>query len=94
MKRLTRMQGNDDYYIADDLTINHDINGYTGEAIIRLAKFENIYEDLIKGQEQIPKEMEKLRSEEKTKSVRFKELMVKKMTDASIINLFKRYGLE
>ncbi len=94
MERLTRMLGNNNFYIIDDLTLNHDVNGYTGNAIIRLAKFENIYEDLIASQSQIPKELEKLRNEGKTKTVRFKELMVKKMTNANIINLFKTYGLE
>ncbi len=54
-----------------------------------MAKFENIYEDLIASQNQIPKELEKLRNEGKTKSVRFRELMVNKMTNANIIELFK-----
>ena len=94
MERLTRMLGNNDFYMVDDSTLNHDVDGYTGEAISRLAKFENIYEDLIASQSQIPKELEKLRDEGKTKSVRFRELMVKKMTNANIINLFKTYGLE
>ncbi|PKM76658.1 MAG: hypothetical protein CVU90_11255 [Firmicutes bacterium HGW-Firmicutes-15] len=94
MERLTRVLGNNDFYIVDNLTVNHDLNGYTGEAITRLAKFENIYEDLIASQIQIPKELEKLRNEGKTKTVRFRELMVNKMTNANIINLFKTYGLE
>jgi hypothetical protein len=94
VERLTRMLGNTDCYVVDDLTLNHDVNGYTGEAITKLAKFENIYEDLIASQSQIPKELEKLRNEGKTKTVRFKELMVRKMTNANIINLFKTYGLE
>jgi len=93
MDRLTRMLGNNEY-IADDLTLNHVENGYTGEAITRLAKFENIYEDLIASQNQIPKELETLRNEGKTKSVRFRELMVTKMTNTNIIDLFKTYGLK
>lgn len=93
MERLTRMLVKD-FYVVNDLTLNHDVNGYTGEAITRLAKFENIYEDLLASQIQIPKELEKLRNDGKTKSVRFKELMVQKMTNANIINLFKKYGLE
>jgi hypothetical protein len=93
MKRLTLKKGNENYTVKDS-TINHDNNGYAGEAINRLAKFENIYEDLILNQIQIPEEMERLRNEGKTKSVRFKELMVKKMTNANIIDLFKTYGLD
>jgi len=94
MERLTTMLGNNDFYLTDDSAINHVVNGYTGEAISRLAKFENIYEDLIASQNRIPKELEKLRNEDKTKSVRFRELMVEKMTNANIIDLFKRYGLD
>ena len=94
MARLTRMQDNNDFYIVDQVAINNDVNGYTGEAITRLAKFENIYEDLLASQSQIPKELEKLRNEGKTKSVRFKEPLVQKLTNGNIINLFKAYGLE
>jgi len=94
MERLTKVLGNNDHYLVDDLAIKHDVNGYTGEAIAKLAKFENIHADLIASQSQIPEELEKLRNEGKTKSVRFKELMVKKMTNATMINLFKTYGLE
>lgn len=91
MNRLTRIS--DRIFYVDDSTVQHDINGYSGEAVTKLAKFENFLEDLISSQTQIPKEMEKLRNEGKTKSVRFRELMVKKMTDANIIDLLKTYGL-
>ena len=94
MARLTRMQDNNDCYIVDQAVINNDVNGYTGEAITKLAKFENIYEHLLASQSQIPKELEKLRNEGKTKSVRFKELMVQKLMNGNTINLFKTYGLE
>lgn len=94
MERLTKLVGNRELYFTDDLTVSHDVNGYTGEAITKLAKFENIYEDLITSQSEISKQLEKLRNEEKTKTVRFRELMGKKMTDALIIELFKSYGLK
>lgn len=44
-------------------------------------------------QKQIPSELEKLRKESKTRSFRFRELMVKKMTNANILDLLKLYGL-
>lgn len=94
MERLTRMSGNSDFYMVDDLTFNHNENGYTGEPITKLAKFENMVENLIARQDKIPKELEILRNEGKTKSVRFKELMIEKMTIATVINLFKTYGLQ
>jgi hypothetical protein len=93
MERLTRMLNNE-FYIVDDDKVNCDDNGYSGEAISRLARFENVYDDLVASQNKISEELEKLRNEGKTKSVRFKELMVKKMTNSNIIILFKTYGLQ
>lgn len=89
--RLTRAF--DSKFYVDDTKVKQDVNGYSGEAINKLAKFENIYEDLLESQSKIPKELERLRNEGKTKSVTFKELMVKKMSNANMINLFKLYGL-
>jgi len=94
MERLTRVLGNHDLYVVDDLTVNHDGNGYTGAAITKLAKFENIYEDLLASQNEISKDLEKLRNEGKTKTVTFRELMVKKLNNVTIINLFQTYGLK
>jgi len=93
MERLTKTLGKKDFYIAGELTLNPDVNGYTGAAANRLAAFENLYEDLINKQLQIPQALEKLRNEEKTKTVRFRELMVEKMMNDTILNLFKSYGL-
>lgn len=93
MVRLTRVLNNE-IYIVDDDKVNYDNNGYSGEAINRLARFENICNDLVAGQNKISEELEKLRNEGKTKSVRFRELMVKKMTNSNIIILFETYGLQ
>jgi hypothetical protein len=41
-------------YIVDD--IKHDTNGYSGVAIDKLAKFENLYDDLIAKQNEIAEE--------------------------------------
>ncbi len=93
MARLTRMLNNE-LYIVDDDKVNRDVNGYSGEAISRLAKFENVYDDLVASQNKISEELEKLRNEGKTKSARFRELMVKKLTNNNFIILFKTYGLD
>ena len=69
-----------------------NIHGYSGEAIDKLARFENFYLDLL-AQVAIPEEMEKLRQQGKTKSVRFRELMGEKMVKANLISLIKSYGL-
>lgn len=68
--------------------------GYSGEAINKLAKFENLYEHLISSQEETIEKLEKLRKENKTNTVTFKQLLVKKMTNENFINLFNIYGIE
>lgn len=35
MNRLTRVLDNHDGYVVDDSKVQHDINGYSGEAIRR-----------------------------------------------------------
>lgn len=80
-------------YVVDDTKVQHEANGYSGDAINKLAKFENIYDDLISKQSEISKELEKLRLEDKTHSVKFKQLLANKITNNNIIILFKTYGL-
>lgn len=94
MERLTRAFENDEFYIVDGDKVNHDANGYSGDAINKLAKFENIYDDLVANQSEISEELERLRNEDKTHSFKFKELMAKKFTNNNIITLFKTYGLQ
>jgi hypothetical protein len=91
MARITKPLG-DNIYIADETKVQQLENGYSGDAISKLAKFENICEDLISKQSEISKELEKLRSEDKTHSVKFKQLLTNKLTNSNIIILFKSYG--
>jgi hypothetical protein len=93
MDRLTRALDSNNFYIVDDTKVQHDVNGYSGDAISKLAKFENIYDDLISKQGKISNELEKLRLEGKTHSVKFKQLLVNKITNNNIIILFKTYEL-
>ena len=91
MERFTKTVGNY-FYIADEEKIRRDANGYTGDAVTRLAKFENIYEDLLKKQEAIAKEMEQLRLEGKTNTIRFKQNLANKLLNSQILALFESYG--
>jgi len=92
MSRLTRAVDNNNY-VVDDSKVQHDENGFSGDAINKLAKLENIYDDLISKQSEISKELEKLRQEDKMHSVKFKQLLANKMTNNNILILFKTYGL-
>ncbi len=91
MARLTLISDNG--YVIDKNTLQQTDKGYTGDAIEKLARFENLIEDLLNSQRQIPIELEILRNEGKTKSVRFRELMAKKITNANLLDLFKIYSL-
>lgn len=93
MDRLTRALDNGSY-VVDDTRVQHDADGYSGDAINRLARFENMYDDLISKQSAISKELEKLRSEDKMHSVKFKQLLANKLTNMNIMILVKTYGLE
>lgn len=93
MIRLTRAADGNNYYLVDDSKIQHDADGYTGEAVNKLARFENLYEDLLAKQSDIAKELEKLRLEDKTRTVKFKQLFASKLTNSNILTLIKSYGL-
>jgi hypothetical protein len=92
MNRITKVMDNT-FYVVDDTKLQHDKNGYFGDAISKLAKFENIYDDLLSKQIEISKELEKLRVEGKTHTVKFKQLLSNKLTNNNILILFGAYGL-
>ncbi len=77
MKRLTQ-QTNENANIVETTLIQKAENSYFGDAIDKLAKFENFYDDLENQLTIIATEMDKLRDEDKSHSPRFKELFVKK----------------
>jgi hypothetical protein len=91
MTRLTRVLDNG-IYVVDDAKVRHDADGYSGEAITRLAGLENMYEELVSKQEEISKELERLRSEDKMHSVKFKQLLANKLLNNNILILLKTYG--
>lgn len=93
MNRLTKATTNKNFYIIDDTLIQQYENGYSGEAINKLAKFENMYEAILQQQGEISKELEKLRIEGKTNSVKFKQLLANKLTNSNILMIFETYGL-
>ncbi len=85
MERLTKKSEQNKYLID---------NSKIEQVVERLALFENIYEDIVASQSEIHKELEKLRNEGKTKTVKFKELMVKKLTNNNMIIHFEFYGIK
>lgn len=92
MDRLTRVLDNKNFFV-DESKINRVNNGYFGDAVNKLAMFENFYDDLVANQLKISNELEKLRTDGKTHTVKFKQLFAKKLENKNILILFKTYGL-
>jgi len=90
---MTRLSDDKRSYVVDKDKVNIVDNVFSGEAIDRLGKFEDFYEALMKGQNQVQEELERLRLEGKEKSYRYKELMAKKLTEKHILDMLKVYGL-
>ena len=94
MDRLTKKLDTSNGYFVEDDKVEHEVNRFTGQAISKLATFENIYEDLQLKQVELSKELEKLRMEDKTKTVKFKQLLTNKLTNGNVIMLLESYGLK
>lgn len=93
MARLTRQREDGAGYVVDEAYITHDAGGYSGEAIERLARFENAHADLLAQQDSILSELERLRGEGKQKTVRFRELLGQKIINSALIELFEQHGV-
>lgn len=92
MKRMTKSE-NGMFYVKKD-HVREIEAGYAGDAIERLAVFEDVYLRLVEQQDEYEAELEKLRAGGKEKSVRFRELLGNKMMNGNTLKLFEIYGLE
>ena len=93
MIRLTKQNDQGQYFVEPAAIISLT-EGCSGEAIERLAQFENFYYDMISSQATLSKELEELRNEGKEKSVKFRELLGKKLMNNHVLIALKEYGLE
>ena len=84
MNRFT--EKTDDGYSVPDERIK--------DAIQRLGEFEDAYDDLVNSQEQIPKDLETLRTQGKEKTVRYKETVAQKLINNNIVMFFEKHGLK
>jgi len=94
MGRLTVKSITDGKMYINENSITHRSEGYSGDAIELLGRFEDFYYDLMTDKENISLELEKLRDEDKTKSVTFKELFTKKLINNSFLIRLKNYGFK
>ncbi len=93
MERMTRLLESKAVYVTDRIAGSIE-EGFYGEAIDRLAKFENLYDHLISRHSAIPSELEFLRNAGKTKTVTFKELLTEKMIIEMLLTQMNRQGLK
>lgn len=68
--------------------------GQEGAALERLARFEDLVDELAAGQVALAERMECLRADGRKNSVQFKELLAKKLTDGNMLMVFKARGLD
>ena len=94
MNRFTKLSESKTFYVTGDISGKLEHEGYYGDAVNRLAKFENLYEHLLARHNAIPAELEKLRLAGKNKTVTFKELLTEKMINDMILTQLERQGLK
>lgn len=90
MERMTKPLSEGEYFVEKQW-VAEVAEGFTGEAVKRLARFENVYIMLLARQEEIAEKLEQLRREDKKNSVKFKELLGEKLMNTNAITLFKTY---
>jgi len=84
MIRLTELSENQQY-VVDKLYIKEEKQGYGGQAVVRLAACENLYESLLRRQYEIGKDLEMLRIADKSRSVKFRELLANKIVNNNLL---------
>ena len=94
MNRMTRISQDGLGFRLERSQLTLDQDGYSGEAIERLAIFENVYLALLAEQERLTALLDRLREEDKTKSVQFREALGQKLTNSRLIILLESHGLK
>lgn len=93
MARLTKPCGNGTY-TAPAQTVQQTAAGLEGEAITRLGLFEDFAQELWQEQKELAAELEKMRAEGKKNSVKFREMLGKKVMGSSTLLQLRMHGLE
>lgn len=93
MDRLTLKSQNGEGYVLPVQYMDAAQDFCTGPAVERLACFENFYTELAARQQEMADSLEKLRSEGKKNSVKFKETLGQKMIESNILAMLKIYGI-
>jgi hypothetical protein len=90
MGRLTRKTENN-AFVVDDCMIKHGEDGYSGEAIEKLAKLEDMYDKLESRVREITEEMESMKLEGRMHIPKFRALEASKISANTMLILFQTY---
>ena len=63
------------------------------DAMDRLAGFEDLLQDLEREQEELPRQLEQLRNQGREKTVQFRELLARKLTNTNLRLLLEQHRL-
>lgn len=91
--RLTKWKEEKQKYIVDPPEVCCEEEEIGGEAITKLAAFEDFFEELILRQEATRKEMERLRAAGKVKTTTFRQLVAIKLTNEQILDLLRAFDI-
>lgn len=92
--RLTTWNEENWQYVVDPSEVCCEDEGIAGEAIKKLAAFENFFDELMNRQEATRKEMERLRAAGKVKTTTFRQLVAIKLTNDQILDLLRAFDIE
>jgi hypothetical protein len=93
MKRYTHESSDKQYLLDIDQLISTE-EGFTGDAVALLARFEDFYHDLLSDQIEIARQLEELKTMEKTKTLRYKELFTQKLINQNFLIHLRKYGFD
>ncbi len=88
MGRLTTKDRDGNYQVEKDAIVGTQ-EGYSGPAIQKLGRIEDLVEDLMAQQDRLSQELDALRLQGKTRSAQFREKMAHKLTNAHILSALK-----
>lgn len=94
MERLTKKTEPEEFYVTKFIDGKMENEEYFGEAVERLAKYEDLFDHLRKRKNEIPSELEALRSEGKTKTYGYKEKFAEKLMNDMMLSMLEQFGLK
>lgn len=92
--RMTRKSDAKGCYTTDDITGKFEDEGYYGDAVERLAMFENLHDYLMEQKETLARQLDALREAEKTKTYKYRETFGQNLMNDMMVDLMRGFGLK